>query len=43
MPEDQARSGKFLDGKQIELLAQHAVVTLLGLFDAVEILIEIFL
>ena len=26
MPEDQSRSSEFLDGKQVELLAQYAMV-----------------
>ncbi len=43
MPEDQARSGEFLNRKQIELFAEHAMVALLGFFDAVQVGVEIFL
>ena len=43
MPEDQARPGQLLDGEQIELLAQHAMVALLGLFELVEVVVEVLL
>jgi hypothetical protein len=43
MPEDQARAGEFLDGEQVELLAEHAMVALLGFFDAVQVGVEILL
>ena len=43
MPENQPRSCQLLNGKQIKLLAQHAMVALLGLFDVFQILIEVFL
>ena len=43
MPENQPRASQFLDGKQIELLAEHAVIALLGFFNAVQISVEVFL
>ena len=43
MPEDQARSGEFLNRKQVELFAEHAMVALLRFFDAGEVGVEIFL
>ena len=43
MPENQPRPGQFLDGKQIELLPEHAMVALLGLFLLVEKIVEVFL
>src|SRR5712692_5901643 len=43
MPEDQPRSSKLLDRKQVELFAQHAMVALLRFFDAVQIGVEILL
>ncbi len=43
MPENQPGASQVLDGKQVELLAEHAVVALLGFFNAVEISIEVFL
>src|SRR5882762_2854144 len=43
MPKDEARSGKFLDREQVELLAQHAMVALLRLFNAVKVGVEILL
>src|SRR2546429_1627883 len=43
MPENQTRSGQFLNRKQIELLPQHAMVALLRLFDLLEMSVEIFL
>src|SRR5436853_2215260 len=42
MPENQPRPGQLLNGKQVELLAEHSVVAPLGLFDLVQILVEIF-
>src|ERR1700680_4420720 len=35
MPENQAGAGEFLDGKQIELLAEHSMVALLRFFESV--------
>src|SRR5947199_10056620 len=43
MPEDQPRPGQLLNGKQVKLLAQHAMVALLRFFDRVQIAVEIFL
>ena len=43
MPEDQARSGELLNREQVELLAQHAVVALLGFLEPVQVLIEVLL
>ena len=43
MPEDQPRPGQLLNGKQVKLLAQHAMVALLRFFDLVQIAVEIFL
>src|SRR5258708_32498510 len=43
MPEAQSRPRQFLDRKQIELLANHAMVALLRLFHLLEEGIEIFL
>ncbi len=43
MPEDQARSGEFLDREQVELFAEHAMVALLRFFDAVQVGVEILL
>ena len=43
MPEDQARAGELLDGEQVELLAEHAMVALLGLFELVQVVVEILL
>ena len=43
MPENQARPGELLDGKQIKLLSEHAVVALLGFFLLLEEVVEIFL
>src|SRR5881227_1239140 len=43
MPEDQPRPGQLLNGKQVKLLAQHAMVALLRFFDLVQIGVEIFL
>ena len=34
---------KFLDGKQIKLLSEHAMVALLGFFLFVQEVVEIFL
>ena len=41
MPEDQPRPGQFLDGEQVELLAQHAMVALLGFLDLVQVLVQV--
>jgi hypothetical protein len=43
MPENQPRPRQLLDGKQIELLTQHAMVALPGLFLLVQKIVEIFL
>jgi hypothetical protein len=43
MPENQPRPGEILDREQVQLLAQHAMVTLLGFFDLVEVIVEVFL
>ena len=43
MPENQPRPRQFLDGKQIELLAQHAMVAFLRLFQLLQMSVEIFL
>ena len=43
MPEDQPRPRQLLDGEQVELLAQHAMVALLRLLDLVQILVEVLL
>jgi hypothetical protein len=42
MPEDQTGARYFLDGKQIELLAQQAVVAPLRLFQAGKVLLQLF-
>ena len=42
MPEDEARTGDLLDGKQIELLAEDAMVASLDLFKALEVRLQIF-
>ncbi len=43
MKEDQAGAGEFLDAEQIELLAELAVVALLGFFQLREVCVQIFL
>ena len=43
MPKNQPRPGQLLNGKQVKLLAQHAMVALLRFFDLVQIAVEIFL
>src|SRR5258708_1396666 len=43
MPENQPRPRQFLDGKQIKLLPEHAVVTLLRFFYLLQVSVEIFL
>ena len=43
MPEDQPGPGQFLDAEQIELLAQLAMVALLGFFQLLQVLVQIFL
>ena len=43
MPENQSRPRQLLDGKQVELLPQHAMVALPGLFLPVEKIVEVFL
>ncbi len=41
MPENQPRARQLLNRKQIKLLAEHAVVALLGFFELVEIVVEV--
>ncbi len=41
MPEDQARARDLLDGEQVELLAQHAMIARLDLFQPLEVRVEI--
>ena len=43
MPEDKARSGDVLNGEQVELLAQHAMVATLRFFQARKMLLHLFL
>ncbi len=43
MPEDQPRPGQLLNGEQVELLAQHAMVALLGFLDFVQVVVEVLL
>jgi len=43
MPEDEARAGELLNRKQVELLAEDAMVALFGFFDACQIGVEILL
>ena len=40
MPQDQAVADRFLDGKKIEFLAQFTVVPFLGLFQAIDVLLQ---
>src|SRR5277367_1324740 len=42
MPENQPRPGEFLDGEQIKLLSEHAMVALLGFFLLVQKVVEVF-
>ena len=42
MPEDEAGAGDFLDGEEVELLAEDAVVARLDLFELLEVGVEIF-
>src|SRR4051794_20538516 len=42
-PQDQTAADRLADGEQLELLAEHAMVALLGLFDLLEVGIEILL
>ena len=41
MEEDEAGAGEFLDAEEVELLAELAVVALLGLFELVEVVVEV--
>ena len=41
--ENQPRTGQLLDAEQIELLAQLAMVALLGFFELGEVLVELLL
>ena len=43
MPEDEAGAGELLNGEQVELLAEQAMVALLGFFELVEVVVELFL
>src|SRR3954464_8135882 len=43
MPENQPRSGLFLDAEQVQLRADLAMIAALGLFQPMQILIELFL
>ena len=43
MEEDQARAGEFLDAEEVEFLAELAVVALLGLFELLQIGVELLL
>ena len=43
MPEDQPRPSQFLNRKQIQLLAEHAVIALLRLFNRVQVGVEVLL
>ena len=42
VPEDEARAGDLLDGEEVELLAEHAVVARLDLFEPLEVGVQIF-
>ena len=42
-PQDQAAADRLADGEQLELLAEHAVVALLRLFDLVQVGVEVLL
>ena len=42
-PEDQARADRRVDHEQFELLAQHAVVAALGLFDLLQVVVQVLL
>src|SRR5258708_25236159 len=42
MPEDQPRTGDLLDRKQVELLAEYAMVASLDLFQALEVSLQVF-
>ena len=43
MEEDQPGPGQFLNAEEVELLAELAVVALLGLFDLLEVLFQVLL
>src|SRR5581483_6519999 len=43
MPEDQTRPGQFLNGKQVQLLAEHAMVALSGFLLLLQVFVKIFL
>ena len=43
MEEDQPRPGQFLDAEQVQLLAELAMVALLGLFDLLEVRVQVLL
>ena len=42
LPENQSRADLVLDGEQTELFAEFAVITLAGLFEAGEVLLQVF-
>jgi len=43
MPENQAGAGFFLDAEEVELRAEFAMITAFGFFEAVQILVQLFL
>ena len=43
VPEHEARSHQFVDGEQIELLAQHAVIATLGFLEPIQVGFQIVL
>ena len=43
MPENQPRSRQLLDGEQVKLLADHAMIALLGFSLLVQVVVEVFL
>ena len=43
VPENESRPGQFLDRKQVQLLSQHTMIALFGLFDLVQIIVKVFL
>ncbi len=43
MPENQAGAGEFLDAEQVQLLAELAMIALLGFFQALQVGVLIFL
>src|SRR5260370_15364798 len=43
MEEDQARAGQLLDAEQVQLLAQLAMVALLGFLQALQVFVQLLL